>query len=548
MEKRKSGDVGLASGEGTVKKARVDGGNSTSNSAASPCPSPRGSPDRPSAAVWSDGGEGLRLDAVRDELIRQEETIIFALIERAQFARNRKVYAVGKKSIAPVIREPQRGVAGPQDTGPDNGTERESFLNFFLRRTEELHASLGRFTSPDENPFLVSRNTVPLIPSHNYPSNIRPNTININSKIKSIYESLILPRICTVEDDGQYGSAASCDIAVLQALSKRVHFGKFVAEAKFCAETAKYSELIFARDSEGLMRELTKPEVEARVVERVILKAGTYGRDPTVSLGPGKQESQGSPKIQPEEVGALYKDHVMPLNKDVQVSYLLQRLGGSVVSHMWPQSINEKLPALSSRILQLLGCGNGDPQTHTSTRNIRECIACVKCNGVTHAVVHVAIGGLSEGGCSSISGTTSKEEGIDLGQLPLPARIEDVHRELLTSGLVISAEAYISGSRFWRISKVYGGRTGVDRTTISFGLNDEPGQLSKVLSLFAKHDVNLLFITSTFIQPHEHRGPHFYVELEGYAHDANIAATMEEVLECVVYLQILGSYSRVGDF
>ena len=37
-------------------------------------------------------------------------------------------------------------------------------------------------------------------------------------------------------DDGNYGSAAVCDIAVLQALSKRIHFGKFIAEAKFQSE------------------------------------------------------------------------------------------------------------------------------------------------------------------------------------------------------------------------------------------------------------------------------------------------------------------------
>ena len=35
---------------------------------------------------------GFSLDGVRDSLIRQEETIIFALIERAQYARNAEIY------------------------------------------------------------------------------------------------------------------------------------------------------------------------------------------------------------------------------------------------------------------------------------------------------------------------------------------------------------------------------------------------------------------------------------------------------------------------
>jgi chorismate mutase len=38
----------------------------------------------------------------------------------------------------------------------------------------------------------------------------------------------------TVEgDDGNYGSAATLDVLCLQALSQRIHYGKFVAEAKF---------------------------------------------------------------------------------------------------------------------------------------------------------------------------------------------------------------------------------------------------------------------------------------------------------------------------
>jgi hypothetical protein len=34
-------------------------------------------------------------------------------------------------------------------------------------------------------------------------------------------------------DDGNYGSAATLDVLCLAALSKRIHYGKFVAEAKF---------------------------------------------------------------------------------------------------------------------------------------------------------------------------------------------------------------------------------------------------------------------------------------------------------------------------
>lgn len=50
-----------------------------------------------------------------------------------------------------------------------------------------------------------------------------------------------------------------------QALSKRIHYGKFVAEAKFLARTAEYSRLIRSGDVEGIMRLLTDTKVEALV-------------------------------------------------------------------------------------------------------------------------------------------------------------------------------------------------------------------------------------------------------------------------------------------
>lgn len=51
-----------------------------------------------------------------------------------------------------------------------------------------------------------------------------------------------------------------------QALSKRIHYGKFVAEAKFRAQPQEYSELIRAQDADGLMALLTDEAVEAKVI------------------------------------------------------------------------------------------------------------------------------------------------------------------------------------------------------------------------------------------------------------------------------------------
>jgi chorismate mutase len=55
-----------------------------------------------------------------------------------------------------------------------------------------------------------------------------PNNININEKIKDIYINEIIHKLSKdkQDDDYHYGNSATCDIEALQAISKRIHFGK----------------------------------------------------------------------------------------------------------------------------------------------------------------------------------------------------------------------------------------------------------------------------------------------------------------------------------
>ena len=558
-------------------------------------PSP--SPTRPSSAVWHEDG-ALSLDTVRAELIRQEETIIFALIERAQFARNAAVYRTGAGSIAP---SSYIYSSASSTTGSTTAAE-DSFLDFFLRRTEELHALLGRFTSPDENPFLVDRQRPALVKGQSYPANLKPNNININAKVKSVFETCILPRICRGpsespsesggndheggggggggsgggDDDGQYGSSASCDIALLQALSKRIHFGKFVAEAKFLMNRERYSDMIRANDSAGLMRELTKPEVEKRVVERVALKASTYGRDPTAdSAAPVDEASRraetadlsrykktkGSMKIEPDEVGAIYRDYVMPLNKEVQVMYLLQRLGGPLavyVSNVTADTASapdDAYPPASSSSSSSTSSSSSSSASASASRSspsfsssatsdgraacadrfgiftsscwttavdVATALSMVKCNSVSHAMVRIedASGGIAH----------------------------ETHRELLGSGLVISAEVYVGGgARYIEVSKQHFCASGQDKTTLSISLDkDKPGALSAILNIFAKAGINLLLISSSRLAPRgSGAGPHFFVEFEGHISSQNVGDVLRLVREEAQAVDFLGSYAKV---
>ena len=206
----------------------------------------------------------LNLANIRNVLIRLEESIIFALIERAQFKQNKPIYL-------------------PSEMPQFNGL---SFLSFFLYETEILHSKVRRYTSPDEHPFCDPSNLPPpILPQLSWPVTIKQNSINVNRKIYDWYTSDVIPAITKPGDDQNYGSAATADITCLQLLSKRIHYGKFVAESKFRSEPDTFTRLILARDIDGLMQLITKPVVEEQVIQRVHLKAATYGGEPTFTPG-----------------------------------------------------------------------------------------------------------------------------------------------------------------------------------------------------------------------------------------------------------------------
>lgn len=119
---------------------------------------------------------------------------------------------------------------------------------------------------------------------------------------------MICPRFDGREDRGEtqenYGSAATCDVACLQALSRRIHFGKFVAESKFQKETGRFVDLIRGKDRKGIDEAITNAQVEVKVLERLALKAKTYGTDP------GFPEESG-PKIDVHAVQAMYKVFIL---------------------------------------------------------------------------------------------------------------------------------------------------------------------------------------------------------------------------------------------
>uniref|UniRef100_A0A2P2JCL6 Chorismate mutase n=2 Tax=Rhizophora mucronata TaxID=61149 RepID=A0A2P2JCL6_RHIMU len=244
----------------------------------------------------------FNLDSVRESLIRQEDTIVFCLIERAKFPINSPLYNQALDLI-------------PNFSG--------SFFDFIVQETEAIQAKGGRYQNPEENPFFPNKLPLPLL-SSSYPQVLHPPSasININDKIWDMYLNQLLPLFVLDGDDGNYASTAASDLNCLQAISRRIHYGKFVAEVKFRDAPQDYEPAIRSQDRDLLMKLLTFESVEKMVKKRVEKKAMVFGQQ--VSFGDNGNDIKC--KVDPSVVSRLYEEWVMPLTKLVEVEYLLHRL------------------------------------------------------------------------------------------------------------------------------------------------------------------------------------------------------------------------------
>jgi chorismate mutase len=78
--------------------------------------------------------------------------------------------------------------------------------------------------------------------------------VNVNPEVLRWYVEKIVGQLCNSGDDEQHGSTVLCDINALQALSRRVHLGKFVAESKYLVSPEEYSSMVQNGDVVGILK------------------------------------------------------------------------------------------------------------------------------------------------------------------------------------------------------------------------------------------------------------------------------------------------------
>lgn len=207
------------------------------------------------------------------------------------------------------------------------------------------------------------------------------NALNWNPILYQKYLNLVVPAIATKGDDEQYGSTVLADIAALQALSKRIHFGKFVAESKYRSDPEGFQRLVDAGDADGVMELLTNEEVEEQVLTRARLKAATYGREPMLTALPKvkggdddsataiiasaaamavvaaceavqnqkEHDTKLKGKVDPAIIESIYRQLIIPMTKDIEVAYLFLRCGRDPPRGYAPDRMSVDVTALQPR-------------------------------------------------------------------------------------------------------------------------------------------------------------------------------------------------------
>lgn len=242
-------------------------------------------------AVDAQGSCSMTLEGIRADLMREEDCIVFHLYSRTHYKRNNAVYDAQHIPMQ----------------SQENGRE-VSLLESVLMKTEQMNASIDQFRRIPDHPFFPEEDdrwhglSFPDLPASAM-------LTNVNREIYRHYIEAVLPQLTDEGDDSEYAASALADVQCLLALSRRVHLGKYVAEAKFRAEPEKYKSLIYSQDGEGILAALTDGEVEERVIERVRIKAERYDHS----------------RRYPNFISELYRYWIIPLTKRVEVDVLLSR-------------------------------------------------------------------------------------------------------------------------------------------------------------------------------------------------------------------------------
>lgn len=240
----------------------------------------------------------LNLDRVVAHLAGLEEAILMKLLDRCQFAYNEAAYSPGLSGFNP--------------------PETASLLELRLLHQETTDALFGRYMVPEERPFYSGlprpRRAVMSLDPELHLRELE--TINLSGRILVSYLDL-LPNICKPGEDGHLGSSVEHDVICLQAIARRIHYAAcYVAESKYQQEPAFYQELIDRQDEKALLEALTRKKAEQEVLQRVERKIRSIQK---------ASDPNNRVIVAAQPIVYYFRDWIIPLTKEGEIRYLLQR-------------------------------------------------------------------------------------------------------------------------------------------------------------------------------------------------------------------------------
>lgn len=200
------------------------------------------------------------LQEVRVRLDQMTGRIISRLKDRSRFPGNRPVY------------EP--------DAVPIEGRSGISFLQFSLEGLEQYHASLGRFTFPDQYPLLRSAGHASQVQRDVRPDDTLRVDIPITDDLVAFYLQTVETLCGPGQDPDTYGETVYIDADLLNLLNERINIGRHIAAAKI-GSSPELEAIV--DDAEALSAALKDEAREAALLERVEEVARRYELDPAIA-------------------------------------------------------------------------------------------------------------------------------------------------------------------------------------------------------------------------------------------------------------------------
>ena len=234
----------------------------------------------------------MDLEKVREKLINLEDIIIQGLCQRARFKHNNAIYEHNSKKF--LFSNNYEG----------------TYFDFMFKPIENVHAIAGRYECFDERPFYkgLSQSVVKRDYNSKIPDDILKfsKKINFSPWIKISYLNF-LKDLCSNGDDANYGDSVLCDIFNLQAISKRIHYGILVMEAKYQKSPEIYNELLSKDNDISISSELKNVNVELKVLERV--------REKSIKNGIKN----------PDVIVNFFKNIIIPMTIQVELDYIFSK-------------------------------------------------------------------------------------------------------------------------------------------------------------------------------------------------------------------------------